>query len=32
MRWYETYVLLFIGVSVILMWVLAGLFIFPKIE
>ncbi|MET8454994.1 hypothetical protein [Streptomyces parvulus] len=32
LRWYETYVLLFIIVSVILMWVLAGSFLLPAIR
>lgn len=31
-RWYETYVLLFIAVSVITMWVLAGFFILPAMR
>lgn len=31
-RWYETYLLLFIVVSMITMWVLAGLFILPEIK
>ncbi|MEV8057217.1 hypothetical protein AB0P37_11970 [Streptomyces antimycoticus] len=31
-RWYETYVLLFILVSVIVMWALAGIFLLPKIN
>ncbi|MDW6060808.1 hypothetical protein SAZ11_25835 [Streptomyces sp. FXJ1.4098] len=31
-RWYETYVLLFILVSVITMWVLAGLFLLPAMR
>ncbi|MFJ9584121.1 hypothetical protein [Streptomyces acidicola] len=29
LRWYETYVLMFILVSVVTMWVLAGLFVLP---
>jgi hypothetical protein len=32
LRWYETYVLLFILVSVITMWVLAGLFVLPAMR
>ena len=31
-RWYETYVLLFILVSVIVMWVLADVFLLPKMK
>lgn len=31
-RWYETYVLLFIAVSVITMWVLAGFFVLPTMR
>lgn len=32
LRWYETYVLLFILVSVIVMWLLAGLFVLPAMR
>ncbi|MFB9541690.1 MULTISPECIES: hypothetical protein [Streptomyces] len=32
LRWYETYVLLFILVSVITMWVLAALFLLPAMR
>lgn len=32
LRWYETYVLLFIIVSVILMWTLCGLLVLPGIK
>ncbi|MFJ8020516.1 hypothetical protein [Streptomyces sp. NPDC096311] len=32
LRWYETYVLLFIVVSVVTMWLLAGLFLLPAIR
>ncbi|MFF4208762.1 hypothetical protein ACFYZE_05160 [Streptomyces sp. NPDC001796] len=32
LRWYETYVLLFIVVSVITMWVLAALFLLPAMR
>ncbi|WP_431990437.1 hypothetical protein [Streptomyces albogriseolus] len=32
LRWYETYVVLFILVSVITMWVLAGLFLLPAMR
>lgn len=31
-RWYETYILLFISVSVIVMWVIAGFFLLPAIK
>lgn len=31
-RWYETYVLLFIIISMITMWVLAGLFVLPAMR
>ncbi|WP_448333262.1 hypothetical protein [Streptomyces sp. DSM 41534] len=31
-RWYETYLLLFITVSVITMWVLAGIFLLPAMR
>ncbi|WP_329598071.1 hypothetical protein OIE43_22255 [Streptomyces pseudovenezuelae] len=32
LRWYETYVLLFILVSVATMWVLAGVFLLPAVR
>jgi amino acid transporter len=32
LRWYETYVLLFILVSLIVMWLLAGLFVLPAMR
>ncbi|MGW2642951.1 hypothetical protein [Streptomyces sp. NPDC001348] len=32
LRWYETYVLLFILVSVITMWLLAGVFLLPAMR
>ncbi|MFG2959678.1 hypothetical protein ACGF5O_38895 [Streptomyces sp. NPDC048291] len=31
-RWYETYVLLFIIISMIVMWSLAGFFVLPRIR
>jgi hypothetical protein len=31
-RWYETYVLLFIFVSIIVMWSLAGFFVLPAVK
>ncbi|WP_175439735.1 hypothetical protein [Streptomyces sp. WMMB 714] len=32
LRWYETYVLLFIIVSVLVMWTLGGLFVLPSMR
>jgi uncharacterized membrane protein len=32
LRWYETYVLLFITVSVIVMWLIAGLYVLPAMR
>ncbi|MFD8155970.1 hypothetical protein [Streptomyces malaysiensis] len=32
LRWYETYILLFILVSMIIMWVLAGVFLLPSMK
>ncbi|MFD8272384.1 hypothetical protein [Streptomyces flaveolus] len=32
LRWYETYMVLFIAVSVITMWILAGVFVLPAMK
>ncbi|MFF8372803.1 hypothetical protein ACF05W_28760 [Streptomyces lydicus] len=32
LRWYETYIVLFIVVSMIAMWTLAGVFVFPAMN
>lgn len=32
LRWYETYVVLFIVVSMVTMWILAGVFVLPEMK